>query len=87
MRLPFARAKSALVSATSSDPAAYVASKLAQFDAMQFTPIRGWAAVKELKLCYLTAYICIAVNMVPQIPRFPLFPSHFPFSCLLDSPL
>ena len=33
------RAKSALVSAVPSDPAAYVAGKLAHFDSMQFTPI------------------------------------------------
>ncbi|CAK9083067.1 Thiamine thiazole synthase [Durusdinium trenchii] len=48
------RAKSALVSAVPSDPAAYVASKLAQFDAMQFTPIRESTVSREMTQRYMT---------------------------------
>ena len=48
------RAKSALVSAVPSDPAAYVANKLAQFDAMQFTPIRESTVSREMTQRYMT---------------------------------
>ena len=48
------RAKSALVSAVPSDPATYVANKLAQFDAMQFTPIRESTVSREMTQRYMT---------------------------------
>ncbi|CAE7365710.1 THI1-2 [Symbiodinium natans] len=57
LRLPFVRAKSALVTAVPSDPAAYVANKLAQFDAMQFTPIRESTVSREMTRRYMSEMI------------------------------
>ncbi|CAJ1373555.1 unnamed protein product [Effrenium voratum] len=48
------RAKSALVSAVPSDPAAYVAGKLAHFDSMQFTPIRESTVSREMTSRYMS---------------------------------